>query len=65
MPASGFRVPVDRLVGAEDWHAEQLLDDADNIALYKKVWKTLSESAVSGTDAHNLISSARRSLNSR
>ncbi|MFH9174360.1 helix-turn-helix domain-containing protein [Streptomyces albogriseolus] len=43
----------------------ELLDDADNIALYKKVWKTLSESAVYGADAHNLINSARRSLNPR
>ncbi|MFC9038846.1 Scr1 family TA system antitoxin-like transcriptional regulator [[Kitasatospora] papulosa] len=55
--------PDDRLVVADDWHAELWLDDADNIALHKKVWKTLSESAVYGTDARNLINSARRSLN--
>ena len=41
------------------------LDDADNIALCKKVWKTLSESAVYGADAHNIINSARRALNPR
>lgn len=65
VPANGFWVLDDRLVVAEDWHAELWLDDADNIALYKKVWKTLSESAVYGADAHNLINSARRALNSR
>ncbi|WP_405820826.1 helix-turn-helix transcriptional regulator [Streptomyces sp. NBC_01390] len=63
VPANGFWVLDDRLVVAEDWHAELWLDDADNIALYKKVWKTLSESAVHGADAHNVINSARRALN--
>ncbi|WNZ12074.1 helix-turn-helix transcriptional regulator [Streptomyces sp. 11x1] len=65
VPANGFWVLDDRLVVAEDWHAELWLDDADNITLYKKVWKTLSESAVHGADAHNLINSARRALNAR
>jgi transcriptional regulator with XRE-family HTH domain len=65
VPANGFWVLDDRLVVAEDWHAELWLDDADNIALYKKVWKTLSESAVYGADAHNVINSARRALNVR
>jgi transcriptional regulator with XRE-family HTH domain len=65
VPANGFWVLDDRLVVAEDWHAELWLDDADNIALYKKVWKTLSESAVYGADADNVIASARRSLNPR
>jgi hypothetical protein len=63
VPANGFWVLDDRLIVAEDWHAELWLDDADNIALYKKVWKTLSETAVYGADAHNVIASARRSLN--
>lgn len=65
VPANGFWVLDDRLVVAEDWHAELWLDDADNIALYKKVWKILSESAVYGADAHNVINSARRALNVR
>ncbi|QIJ65195.1 helix-turn-helix transcriptional regulator [Streptomyces sp. JB150] len=65
VPANGFWVLDDRLVVAEDWHAQLWLDDADNIALYRKVWKTLSESAVYGADAHNVIASARRSLNPR
>ncbi|MFF5302897.1 helix-turn-helix domain-containing protein [Streptomyces sp. NPDC013161] len=64
VPANGFWVLDDRLVVAEDWHAELWLDDADNIALYSKVWRTLRESAVYGSDAHALINAARRSLNS-
>ncbi|QKW07094.1 helix-turn-helix transcriptional regulator [Streptomyces sp. NA04227] len=65
VPANGFWVLDDRLVVAEDWHAELWLDDADNVALYKKVWQTLSESAVYGADAQNVINAARRSLNLR
>ncbi|RDG37238.1 helix-turn-helix domain-containing protein [Streptomyces corynorhini] len=64
VPANGFWVLDDRKVVAEDWHAELWLDDADNIALYVKVWKTLRESAVYGADAHNVINAARRALNS-
>lgn len=48
---------------AEDWHAEMWLDDADNIALYAKVWRTLRESAVYGAVAHNVVNAARRALN--
>ncbi|MER6536532.1 helix-turn-helix transcriptional regulator [Streptomyces sp900105755] len=62
VPANGFWVLDDRLVVAEDWHAELWLDDADNIALYSKVWRTLRESAVYGSDAHNVINSVRRAL---
>ncbi|WP_217231618.1 helix-turn-helix domain-containing protein [Streptomyces anulatus] len=65
VPANGFWVFDDRLVVAEDWHAEMWLDDADNVALYSKVWRTLRESAVYGADAHNVINSARRALNPR
>ncbi|MFD6371338.1 helix-turn-helix domain-containing protein, partial [Streptomyces roseolus] len=61
-PANGFWVMDDRLVVAEDWHAELWLDDADNVTLYRKVWKTLRESAVYEADAHHVISSARRAL---
>ncbi|WP_327667612.1 helix-turn-helix transcriptional regulator [Streptomyces sp. NBC_00485] len=64
VPANGFWVLDDRLVVAEDWHAELWLDDADNIALYMKVWQTLRESAVYGADAANIINAARRALNS-
>ncbi|MBO8186622.1 helix-turn-helix domain-containing protein [Streptomyces spirodelae] len=63
VPANGFWVLDDRLVVAEDWHAELWLDDADNIALYMKVWRTLQESAVYGAVAQNVINAARRQLN--
>ncbi|MGW2839672.1 helix-turn-helix domain-containing protein [Streptomyces sp. NPDC001493] len=65
VPANGFWVLDGRLVVAEDWHAEMWLDDADNVALYSKVWRTLRESAVYGADAHNVINSSRRALNLR
>lgn len=65
VPANGFWILDDRLVVAEDWHAELWLDDADSIALYAKVWQTLRESAVYGADAHNIINAARRALNAR
>ncbi|MFK0157288.1 helix-turn-helix domain-containing protein [Streptomyces sp. NPDC090493] len=63
VPANGFWVLDDRLVVAEDWHAELWLDDVDNVTLYKKVWRTLRQSAVYGSDAHNVIGAARRALN--
>ncbi|MGW0839076.1 helix-turn-helix domain-containing protein [Streptomyces sp. NPDC002787] len=63
--ANGFWILDDRLVIAEDWHAELWLDDADSVALYQKVWSTLSESAVYGAEAHHVINSARRALNQR
>ncbi|MGW1463345.1 helix-turn-helix domain-containing protein [Streptomyces sp. NPDC002308] len=62
VPANGFWVLDDRLVVAEDWHAELWLNDADNIALYTKVWRTLQKSAVYGAEAHNVINAARRAL---
>lgn len=65
VPANGFWILDDRLVVAEDWHAELWLDDADNIALYAKVWNTLRTSACYGANAHKVINSARQALNSR
>lgn len=65
VPANGFWVLDDRLVVAEDWHAEMWLDDADNVTLYSKVWRLLQESAVYGAEAHNVINAARRALNPR
>lgn len=61
-PANGFWVLDERLVIAEDWHAELWLDDTDSVALYSKVWNTLRQSAVYGADAHNVINAARRAL---
>ncbi|MEU3017315.1 helix-turn-helix transcriptional regulator [Nocardiopsis sp. NPDC007018] len=65
VPANGFWLLDDRLVVAEDWHAELWLDDDDNMALYSKVWRTLGESAVYGGEAHHVISAARRTLDWR
>ncbi|MFE4253564.1 helix-turn-helix domain-containing protein [Streptomyces sp. NPDC056910] len=63
--ANGFWIFDERLAVTEDWHAEVWLDDAENIRLYSRVWKTLQESAVYGADAHNVINAARRALSSR
>jgi transcriptional regulator with XRE-family HTH domain len=62
VPANGFWILDDRLVVAEDWHAELWLDDADNLALYTKVWRTLRESAVLGAQAHAVLNDARLGL---
>ncbi|MEW2528114.1 helix-turn-helix transcriptional regulator [Streptomyces sp. NPDC047071] len=63
-PANGFWIYDERLVIVEDWHAELWLDDADTVATYRRTWATLRESAVYGSDAHGVISRARRALNS-
>jgi transcriptional regulator with XRE-family HTH domain len=61
-PANGFWIHDDRLVIVEDWHAELWLDDAESIALYRKVFDTLSSSAVYGAEAHRVIARARRAV---
>ncbi|MCF6473331.1 helix-turn-helix domain-containing protein [Nonomuraea sp. MG754425] len=64
-PTGGFWIHDERLVTVETWHAELWIDDADSIATYLRTWKTLRESAVYGTDAHNLIFASRRALLAR
>ncbi|MFF2213179.1 helix-turn-helix domain-containing protein [Streptomyces antibioticus] len=61
-PANGFWILDERLVVAEDWHAEQWLDDAESVTTYLRVWNTLRESAVHGPEAQNVISRARRAV---
>ncbi|GGZ63707.1 transcriptional regulator [Streptomyces inusitatus] len=61
-PANAFWIFDDRLVITEDWHAELWLDDTDTVALYRRVWDTLGESAVFGADAQRLITMARHTL---
>lgn len=61
-PANGFWIYDERLVIAEDWHAELWLDDAESVGLYLKVWQALADSAVYGADAHRVITRARRAL---
>ncbi|MFJ8794602.1 helix-turn-helix domain-containing protein [Streptomyces sp. NPDC102462] len=63
--ANGFWILDERLVVAEDWHAELWIDDADSIATYLRVWKTLQKSAVYGADAQGVVNAARRTLNTR
>lgn len=64
-PGNSFWVYDERLVIVEDWHAELWLDDSDSVATYLRVWQALSESAVYGADAQNVINAARRELNTR
>ncbi|MFE7271297.1 helix-turn-helix domain-containing protein [Streptomyces sp. NPDC057623] len=61
-PGGAFWILDDRLVTVEDWHAELWLDDAETIALYRRVWDTFAESAVYGTDAQQVIARVRRSI---
>ncbi|EST27614.1 helix-turn-helix domain-containing protein [Streptomyces roseochromogenus] len=61
-PANGFWILDDRLVTVEDWHAALWLDDAETIALYRRVWDTFAESAVFGADAQQVIARVRRGI---
>ncbi|MFE2261577.1 helix-turn-helix domain-containing protein [Streptomyces griseosporeus] len=61
-PANAFWIIGEELVITEDWHAELWLDDADSVALYRRVWATLSKSAVYGADAQQVISRVRHGL---
>jgi transcriptional regulator with XRE-family HTH domain len=59
---NGFWVMDDRLVTVEDWHAELWLDDAETIALYRRAWDALAESAVYGVEAQQVIARVRRGI---
>ncbi|GAA3302113.1 helix-turn-helix domain-containing protein [Streptomyces cinereospinus] len=61
-PANSFCMLDERVVVLEDWHAELWLDDAETIALYRRVWDTLAESAVYGVEAQQVIARVRRSI---
>ncbi|MCF2528425.1 helix-turn-helix domain-containing protein [Yinghuangia soli] len=61
-PANGFWVYDERLVIAEDWHAELWLEEPENVALYLRVWQMLAEAAVFGKEAQHLIARARVAL---
>lgn len=61
-PANGFWLYDDRLAIVEDWHAELWLDDSDSLSLYRRVWDSLSASAVYGSQAHRVIARARAHL---
>ncbi|MFE5604404.1 helix-turn-helix domain-containing protein [Streptomyces coelicoflavus] len=59
---NAFWIMDDRLVTVEDWHAELWLDDAETIALYRRAWDALAESAVYGVDAQQVIARVRRGI---
>ncbi|MEU4652561.1 helix-turn-helix transcriptional regulator [Streptomyces sp. NPDC023723] len=61
-PANGFWLLDDRLAAVENWHAELWLDDAETIALYRRVWDTFAEAAVFGAEAQRVIAKVRRSI---
>ncbi|MER7969597.1 helix-turn-helix transcriptional regulator [Streptomyces sp. NPDC096080] len=59
---NGFWILEERLVTVEDLHAELWLEDAETIALYRRAWDTVAESAVFGSDAQGVIARVRRGL---
>ncbi|GAA1393144.1 helix-turn-helix transcriptional regulator [Kitasatospora putterlickiae] len=61
-PANGFWIYDERLVIVEDWHAELWLDQAEDVALYSRVWETMADAAVFGPDAHKVLVRCRRAL---
>ncbi|MDG9719266.1 helix-turn-helix transcriptional regulator [Streptomyces sp. DH24] len=61
-PGNAFWMMDERLVVVEDWHAELWLDDAETIALYRRVWDTFADAAVFGTEAQQVIARVRRSI---
>ncbi|MEU6508608.1 helix-turn-helix transcriptional regulator [Streptomyces sp. NPDC046942] len=61
-PGNEFWIMDERLVVVEDWHAELWLDDAETIALYRRVWDTFADSAVFGAEAQQVIARVRRSI---
>ncbi|MFD9905205.1 helix-turn-helix domain-containing protein [Streptomyces sp. NPDC059063] len=61
-PAHGFWIYDQRLVIVETINTEMWLDDEDGIQPYGRAWQWLSESAVQGHQARQLIHRARTSL---
>ncbi|MEU1221184.1 helix-turn-helix domain-containing protein [Streptomyces microflavus] len=61
-PANAFWIVGEQLVITEDWHAELWLDDSPTVALYLRVWESLSESAVFGAEAQRVIARARQAI---
>ncbi|MFF3503686.1 helix-turn-helix domain-containing protein [Streptomyces sp. NPDC003247] len=59
---NSFCMLDERLVVVEDWHAELWLDDAETIALYRRVWDAFADAAVFGVDAQQVIARVRRSI---
>ncbi|SCD66286.1 Helix-turn-helix domain-containing protein [Streptomyces sp. ScaeMP-e83] len=61
-PANAFWIVGEHLVITEDWHAELWLDGSDTVALYRRVWESLCDSAVFGAEAQHVIARARQAI---
>ncbi|MFF7522707.1 helix-turn-helix domain-containing protein [Streptomyces pseudovenezuelae] len=62
-PATAFWIYDDSRVIVETWHSELWVEDDASVNTYLRTWNTLRESAVYGSDAHQVIAAARRDLN--
>lgn len=61
-PKHGFWIFDEQLVRVETISTELRLDDPADVALYGRVWDRLNGAAVYGTDAHRVLTRARRVL---
>ncbi|MEU2731192.1 helix-turn-helix transcriptional regulator [Streptomyces griseoviridis] len=61
-PGHAFSILDERLVTVEAWHAGLILDDAESVALYGRIWTMLARGAVYGPDAQRVIARARSGL---
>jgi transcriptional regulator with XRE-family HTH domain len=61
-PKHGFWIIDERLVVADTWNAELSLDSPDDVAVYRRTWELMQESAVYDHQAHRLIARARAAL---
>ncbi|MBK6017760.1 DNA-binding protein [Streptomyces sp. MBT53] len=57
-----FTIVDERLVVIEDWYTEHWLDDADAVALHRRVWDAHAASAVYGAEARRIIARVCRDL---
>ncbi|KUM85181.1 MULTISPECIES: helix-turn-helix domain-containing protein [Streptomyces] len=62
-PATAFWIYDDSRVIVETWHSELWVEDDASVNTYLRTWNTLRESAVYGSDAHQVIAAARSDLN--
>lgn len=61
-PAQGFWMHDERMVTVDHWHTTLWIESEASVALYRRAWQGLSESAVHDTEAQRLIARARNAL---
>lgn len=61
-PAQGFWIHDERMVTVDHWHTTLWIESETSVSLYRRAWQALNESAVHGTEAHQLIARARGAL---